>query len=338
MPAPFVCASAKDLITALNFVDPARLAQARLEASARPLAYALGSGEADEVALFAGLKPLLRQVLPSAELAGARARFERLGLAQGEATHRVSLPSTDGTVLFVGRDEQRVREALECEASAEHDLELGRLLGYPRCCVEAYLQLSPPRHNVDAFHRAFAASRTFAPRLNCLDLSTFHFVSWLPCAFDCPTSRGYADAVANHIAARHGQFLGGARSAAPPLCPPGCRHERFVAGVDEALAAHRLLAFEEVQVSIAGALEEGGLRVERAWPSARDRHPLAPLNEEAHEASARLAALVAGSSRVEVRERTLFADGAPIFQATAAQLFPFGAAPHERSRAEGRRQ
>ncbi|MDP1823168.1 MAG: DUF483 domain-containing protein [Archangium sp.] len=333
MPSPAVCASAQDLIAALHFVDPARLAQARVEATARPLAYALGSGEADEVALFAGLKPLLRQVLPAAELPAARARFGRLGLALGETSHRVSGPSTGGTVLFVGRDERRVREAIACEASADHDLELGRLLGYPRCCVEAYLELPPPRHNVDAFHRAFAASRQFAPRLNCLDLSIFHFISWLPCSFDCATSKAWADAVAHHLTARHGQFLGGARGASPPPCPPGCRHERFVAEVDLALGAHRLLAFEDVQVSITGPLEDGVLEVGRAWPSARDRHPQAPLNEQAREASARLAALVARARGVFVRDGALFADGVPIFQARDARLFPFGARPQEASRA-----
>lgn len=331
MPAPVVCRSARDLITTLNFVDPARLAQARAEALSRPLASALGSGEADEVALFAGLKPLLRQVLPTSELASARARFGRLGLALGEATHRVSLPSTQGTVLFVGRDERRVHEAIACEAEPDHDLELGRLLGYPRCCVEAYLHLPPPKENVDAFLAAFAASTTFAPRLNCLDPSVFHFISWLPCSFDCAISKSYADAVAHHIAARHGQFLGGASSAP---CPPGCRHERFVADVDAALAAHRLLVFEDVQVSISGAMEDGELRVVRAWPTARDRHPEASLNEEAREASAHLTAWVAGSTRLRLRDGTLWADGAPIFQTTGARLFPFGTTPQQASPVE----
>ncbi len=325
MPAPAICASARELIAALNSVDPTRLAKARAASVTRPRASALGSGEADEVALFAGLKPLLRQVLPPAELAGARARFSRLGLSLGEATHRVSRPSTEGTVLFVGRDERRVAEAIACEAEPDHDLELGRLLGYPRCCVEAYLELSPPRHNVDAFHRAFAASTRFVPRLNCLDLSLFHFISWLPCSFDCATSKAWADAVAHHIAVRHGQFLGGARSVAPAPCPPGCRHERFVAGVDEALSAHRLLAFEDVQVSIAGRLEGGVLRVEQAWPTARDRPPGAPLNDDAREAAAHLAAVVAGSTQVTLEDGTFGADGVALFHTTQAKLFPFGA-------------
>ena len=208
MPVPPVCSSPRDLVAALQAVDPARLAVARTELATGPRPSALGSGEADEVALFAAIKPLIRQVLPRAELAGARSRFERLGLALGEATHRVVLPSTEGTVLFVSRKAATVREALACEAEPDHDLELGRLLGYPRCCVEAYLQLAPPRRNVDAFARASTATLgTFSPRLNTLDLALFHYVSWLPCSFDCALSRAFADAVAQHLAVRHGQFL-----------------------------------------------------------------------------------------------------------------------------------
>lgn len=322
MPVPAVCASPKELSAVLSFVDAARLAQARGEAKARPLAYALGSGEADEVALFAGLKPLLRQVLPASELAGARERFGRLGLALGEARHRISHASTEGTVLFVSRDERRVSEAVSAEEGDEHDLELGRLLGYPRCCVEAYLELPSPRRNVDVFQRAARATSTFEPRLNCLDLSIFHFISWLPCSFDCAVSKAYADAVAQHIAGRHGQFVGGAVSAAP--CPPGCRHERFVVEIDQALAAHRLLAFEDVQVSLIGTLEHGDLKVERAWPTARDRHPQVRGTEEALEASAHLAALVAGSSRVAIRDGVFSADGVPLFRTSDGALFPFG--------------
>lgn len=323
MPALTDCVTLQDLIAALGFVDAGRVARARDEAKARPLTYPLGSGEADQIALFAGLKPLVRQVLRPDELSGARERLGKLGLVLGEARHRVSNASTDGVVLFVGRDGRLVREAMACEERGEHDLELGRLLGYPRCCVEAYLEVPAPRRNVDALRRAHDASSAFFPRLNCLDLSTFHFISWLPCSFDCRPSKAYADAVAHHIAARHAQFLGARVQVGAP-CPPGCRHERFVAQMDEALSAHRLLVFEDVQVSISGTMRDGVLTVERAWPSARDRHPQVAGNAEALEAEARVTALIAASTRVWVRDGVLTADGAPIFRTPEATLFPFG--------------
>jgi hypothetical protein len=323
-----LCETPHDLAAALDFVDAARVAAARVEARSRPLAYALGSGEADEVALYAGIKPLIRQVLPASQLAAARARFEALGLAVGVAAHRVALPSTEGTVLFVGRDPRRVDEAVRCEGAPDHDHELGRLLGYPRCCVQAYLEIPTPRRNVDAFARAARASHgVFAPRLNTLDLAIFHYLSWLPCSFSCSISIAFADAVADHIARKHGQFLARPGHGAPRAsCPPGCRHERFVAAIDEAHEAHRLLVFEDVQVSIVGAFDGREVRVERAWPTARDRHPDAGLGGDESEAAARVVALIEAAGSVSIVDGVVHAGGAPVLHAEGAMLLPFGAA------------
>ena len=326
MPSPPRCEAPRDLIAALNHVDPARLADARVEADARPVEYALGSGEADEVALYAGVKPLIRQVLPGAQLAAARARFEALGLAVGEAEHRVALPSTEGTVLFVGRDPRRVREAVRCEAAPDHDRDLGRLLGYPRCCVEAYLEIPPPRRNVEAFARASEASGgVFQPRLNTVDLAIFHYLTWLPCSFSCALSKAFADAVADHIARKHGQLLASAgRGVARASCPPACRHERFVAAIDAALSAHRVLLFEGVQVSVSGAFDGREVRVERAWPTARDRHPSSALGADAREAAARLVALIGAAGTVSIVDGVIRLDGEAILSAPDARLLPFG--------------
>lgn len=331
MPAPPRCEAPRDLVAALDFVDPTRVAAARVEAAARPLEYALGSGEADEVALYAGVKPLIRQVLAGAQLAAARARFEALGLSVGEAEHRVALPSTEGTVLFIGRDPRRVREAVLCEAAPDHDRALGRLLGYPRCCVEAYLEIPPPRRNVDAFARAATASTGgFVPRLNTVDLAVFHYVTWLPCSFSCALSKAFADAVAEHIAKKHGQFLAsagrGAALVAPrSSCPPACRHERFVAAIDAALAAHRLLLFEGVQISITGAFDGREVRVDHAWPTARDRHPAAALAADELEAAARLVTLIATAGTVSIVDGVLHAGGEAVLSTPEARLLPFGA-------------
>lgn len=324
--SPPVCVTPRELAAALPPGDPALVAAASAAIDARPIAYALGSGESDEVALYAGVKPLLRQVLPASELAAARARFEALGLVVAESTHRVELASTAGRVLFVGRDHARVRAAAACESSTEHDLELGQLLGYPRCCVEAYLELAPPRRNAAVSARAFGASNgTFAPRLNTLDLAVFHYVSWLPCSFSCRLSRAFADAVAGHIEKRHGQFLGAARQRQRSTCPPGCRHQTFVRAIDEALSAHRLFLHEDVQVSLTGAFDGERVTVERAWPTARDRHPEAGISGDAREAAVRLTALVSAAGTVAVERGRLLVDGAAILSAPEALLLPFGA-------------
>ncbi|MEI8255391.1 MAG: hypothetical protein WCJ30_06920, partial [Deltaproteobacteria bacterium] len=305
MPSLPTCITPLEIATALPPVDPSMLAPALAQIDTRPIDYALGSGESDEVALYAGFKPLLRQVLPVERLAAARARFEALGLVVAEADHRVDLASTAGRVLFVGRDPKRVRAAVECEVAPEHDLELAQLLGYPRCCATAYLEVPAPRENMAVFARACGATRgPFEPRLNCLDLSVFHYVSWLPCAFSCALSLAYANAVAAHIALRHGQFLGrGRRQHA--VCPPRCRHETFVAAIDTALAAHRLALHEDVQVSIAGRFDGHRIAVERVWPTARDRHRDVPLSGPAREATARLVRLVAASPTLSLERGVL---------------------------------
>jgi hypothetical protein len=335
-----LCRTPSDIAALVGVVDEARVARARVEADARVIEYVLGSGEADEVALYAGIKPLVRQVLPPPEVAAARKRFLDLGLVVEEAVHRVASPSTDGRILFVGRDARRVQAAIACEAEPDHDKELGRLLGYPACCVDAYLRTPPPRRNVDVFARAMAASGgVFEPRLDVLDLAIFHYVPWLPCSFSCALSKRFADAVAHHIVKWHGQFLArtphgigefhGQPSASPVVrstCPPNCRHERFVEVIDRALGAHRLLVSEDVQVSIRGKFVSGVVEVDSVWPSARDRHPSAPsLDASAREATARLVALLEVRRSVAVNDGVVYVGCLPVLKSTDALLLPFGA-------------
>ncbi|WP_236516959.1 DUF483 domain-containing protein [Sandaracinus amylolyticus] len=293
--------------------------RARSAVRARPIVYALGSGEADEVALCAGIKPLLRQVVRDADVAATRARFEALGLVVRDAVHRVETASTRGRVLFVGRDARRVEEAVRVEAAPEHDHELGRLLGYPRCCVEAYLAVPPPRDNLDAIARGGVGRA----RLNVLDLAVFHYVSWIPCSLSCALSSAYADAVASHIAERHAQFLAGRGARPVSRCPPGCRHETFVRAIDDALGAHRLVLFEDVQLSLRGTIDRDVLRVAEVWPTARDRHPDARLDDLALEAVARLLVLVERAERVAVIDGVLSLDDRAIVSAPHAALHRF---------------
>lgn len=315
-----------EIARALPEGDPARLRAASIAVDERPIAYALGSGESDEVALHAGIKPLIRQVIPPEQVSSTRARFEALGLCVAEAEHRLSQASTAGRVLFVGRDPARVRAAVGCELAPDHDLALGQLLGYPRCCVEAYLEIPPPRRNAAVHRRTSAATRgTFAARLNTLDLAVFHYVSWLPCSFSCSLSLSFADAVARHIAERHGQILGGRRSRALPSCPAGCRHQRFVAAIDEALSAHRLMLHEEVQVSIRGRFDGERVFVERAWPTARDRHPdSTSVSGPARDAVVKITAIVSAAQWVSLQDGWVFIDGRRVLRVIDGLLLPFG--------------
>ncbi|MCC6528034.1 MAG: hypothetical protein IT373_35635 [Polyangiaceae bacterium] len=311
----------RELARSLPVRDPAAVARARREATERPLRYPVGSGQADDVALGAGLRPLLRQLLEAGPLERERRRYERAGYVVAVAP-RVYGPTHDGwdhtpdaldpdapgarRALFVGRERARVEAAVACDLAKTDaaDRELGRLLGYPRCCVEAFVALPPGRQNTELHAAAWAATRGRPePRLNGLDLAVFHYVSWFPCAFDCPLALAYANAVASRLARLHADF---------------------VAAIDAALAAHRLVLCDELQLSLRGRLEGGALALEEVWPTARDRHPEAALDAPAEEAVARALALVRAAQVLEVTPAGLALDGALLGGTAGALLVPFG--------------
>src|SRR5204862_8206134 len=164
-----------------------------------------------------------------------------LGFHVAVADTAVAEAALRGRVLYVGRDPERVRAAVRAEVDSAEEETVGRLLGYPRCCVAAFLELMAPRRNMHLHRLALANSAGPGhPRTNLLDLGVFHYLSWVPCSYRCPPSIAYANAVAFQLAVLHGQALGRhamGRSWPRLACPPGCGHQRFVARIDQALAA-----------------------------------------------------------------------------------------------------
>lgn len=236
--------------------------------TARRFSYPLGSGQAEELALSAGLKPVVRQLLRPHEMDAALARIARARLAVRVADKRYLrrgsiLFDTDDpsgvTPVFFGRDAGRVEAAAAAELETSGDegtRELGRLLGYPRCCVEAFLDVPVPRTNLEVARAALARTAgTPLPRLNALDFGVFHYLPWSPCSFDCEPSARYADAVAERV----DRFDGAFRRA-----------------IDGALASRRWMLDDDVQVSLRAV----GSTLE-AWPTAIDRHPSSVLSDAA---------------------------------------------------------
>src|SRR5262245_55735326 len=118
--------TSEELANDLPVRDAASVARARVEADQRTIAYPYGSGQAEELALIAGLRPLIRQQLDPASLPVARARFERLGLATD--TVAVDVRSTQSgfsreltrrTLLFAGRDKGRILGAIAAELACD---------------------------------------------------------------------------------------------------------------------------------------------------------------------------------------------------------------------------
>jgi hypothetical protein len=301
---------------------PSRIATAPTDAAAeahqRRLPYPLGSGQAEELALAGGLKPAVRQLLQPTEVEAAARRFSRAGwemvipgfrLVREQDRFQV-LPVEEAPAglvpVFVGRDRARLEEAAACESARDETASraMGRLLGYPECCIEGYLEAPRPRSNLALAAAAWTrTSGSPLPRLNGVDLAIFHFLPWAPCTYRCDASLRYADAVAALVARQYPQF---------------------VIAIDSTLAAHRLVVSDEVQVSIRGQRTGDEIALERVWPSAVDRHPAAALSEASAASIARLLVSLRAGERLRVAEGRATVDGVPLEGGERFLLVPFG--------------
>jgi hypothetical protein len=287
----------------------------------RSIPYPLGRGQADEIALRAGFRPLIRELLTAADMPAAVTRFERAGFNCVVAP-RVYGPTHDGwdatpqdfdesspharRALFIGREAGRARAAAELELvkSADADREMGRLLGYPRCCVERFVNASHHRKNLEVYRAALdATGGVLAPRLNMLDLGIFHYLSFFPCSFDCAMALRYANAIAQTLVRVYPAFVG---------------------AIDAALALHRVVLLDEVQLCIDGRRVGDVLEIERTLPAAMFRHPDGTLDPDEEEAVVRALALLEGKRTLRVDGAALVLDGEHVKLVDAPLVVPFG--------------
>ena len=310
--------SPAELISLLNDVAGERLDSARGKVAERS-DYMLGSGEAEEVALLAGVKPMIRQTLEPGTLARQRSRFEALGFSVAVC----EVAGLGRSTLLVGDNAESVRAAGGYERHAVQHRQYGELLGYPRCCRDAFADTPDPRRNAVLKRNAYGRTQGQpAPRLNVMDLAIFHYLAWLPCSFSCEPSRAYADGLAEIISTRYAELTESKNSPRGPDTQD--RVKRFLEMMDSALSAHRLLLFDDVQISVKGDFRDGVLEVHRFWPSACDRPRHATLQAEAAEATARLLCALASCRTIAVSDGTLVLDGIARFRTEDALLVPFG--------------
>jgi hypothetical protein len=180
---------------------------------------ALTTPDPDWTALEAGIKPAVRIRLGAFDASRLATVLE----ARGAAVVMSSTPlhagdSSDDVVLYVSRSHARaegLRDIERCTLEVEADTptrlaahrELGRSLGYPACCVDAYVRIvsdfdaqGPARAlHEDFVHARAALARTtsFAhARLNPLLLSSrIRLLTFYPCRYDCLEALEYVDAV-----------------------------------------------------------------------------------------------------------------------------------------------
>jgi len=279
--------------------------------SERGLFYPLGSAQAEELALVAGLKPAIRQRLSRRALDAQRRRLEPLGYAchvllKGGVNILVAAADPGRAEAILRLDAAALRPGFEGEGFDEV-FEHGRLLGYPDCCARAfaYQRVEQGAGTLPACVAALAATEgPLLPRLNVVDPLVFHYLPWIPCRFDCAPSAAYADRLAALIARRY------------PV---------FVRKVDYALAAHRIVVEGAGQVSLTGTWRDAEtLVVDRVWDTARDRRAGTPYAEANATAIASLVDRIRGARLVTSADGTLRVGDASGVEVERATLFPFG--------------
>ena len=159
-----------------------------------------------------GIKPALYLTLPRAEAEAFARRFEGHPMARvdylfmydavTDVRRRAPAAPGEGTHvdLFIARDAAAVERARSIyedpRGPSEHLAEMGALLGYPPCCVEAFAALPDRSNNTAIRYAAVARTRQqgqpFAAVLN--NLFAYVLPSF-PCSYGCPRAIAQAEAV-----------------------------------------------------------------------------------------------------------------------------------------------
>jgi hypothetical protein len=166
-------------------------------------------------AVLAGLKPAMRVSTIGSDDEVIRARYASYGLATCASSATVI--DDDGTprqlrLVYIGGTlgaAEHVRD-IEAKALAVNDVEqrassflaLGQALGYPRCCVEAYVtRVVLARENThDRWAEEYRAARgasdpSPAWQLNHLLLESGALTTFMPCSYRCQAALDYATRV-----------------------------------------------------------------------------------------------------------------------------------------------
>lgn len=159
----------------------------------------LGCSRAEEVAYLAGVKPVLYLTVPFDRLDATLERFEghRIAVVDPRTGGRVARGvSTAHAHVFVSRHAdgpsacERIYRAGDPTRQAA---EMGRWMGYPPCCAEAFARSRD--NSSDSGNVYAAAARTAGGGHPLLNLGAVYLVPFYPCSFDCDAAAGFAAAV-----------------------------------------------------------------------------------------------------------------------------------------------
>ncbi len=152
----------------------------------------------EEVAFALGDKPVLYLVVPQRYLEELSYKYPDATIVcrdiplsvEGATGRRVYMSDNGETMahVFLSRNADLAKRAALFweEGSTRRALEIGELLGYPRCCVAAFVALGERGNNAALTYVTAARSRalgaTFDARLNS---SIRHVLPCTPCSFGC---------------------------------------------------------------------------------------------------------------------------------------------------------
>lgn len=181
--------------------------------------------DAEWIAFTAGLKPAIRRTADPADLDRLEAQLRATGAAVLRAAQTAVIGAREQGVLYVARTAAHAAALRGAEEGVlpgrggEGDprsshREVGRLLGFPACCVEAFLARLDrgvdrlPGGGPTGLAEDYVAARgAWVPaadaRVNPLLMAArAQLVSFYPCRYDCPAAVGVAEAVRAALAAR----------------------------------------------------------------------------------------------------------------------------------------
>lgn len=201
-------------------------AQRRLyEAFCRPAPRTrLKPAAAEMLALRLGCKPMTRLLPRLSQWEKMRSRLQAEGFFTVCSAERFHENTRDGfttrgaeqddprLVAYAGRAQDAIAEALHLDEALLSGAvpsgrwgpstgRLGTLLGYPPCCIDAFVRDSATASNHELLQLAASRSKHFDPRLNVTLLSAFHLIAWTPCSFECAQSLQIAQRILDHLQA-----------------------------------------------------------------------------------------------------------------------------------------
>ncbi len=182
------------------------------------------------LAFRAGLRPAVRLTLEPEWLEKVTERFEEMGASVGRSANPVEIDGQTVWIAYIAHEEQIRTELADAEAplftqgdqlsiaeKLDRQRVIGRLLGYPDCCVESFCKWSSrgvgrleDGGKIVAGEHYSAAREAWVPTPNpqLNDLLTPFGVRWIsfyPCRYDCAEAGDLAARIAHLAHDQHGE-------------------------------------------------------------------------------------------------------------------------------------